>query len=642
MAFTIPSIFTAVDKFTAPVEKMARAMGAFGEQGETAAARVERRFRKIGDAASNISKKAFVGAAVIAAPLGIAVNEAIKFEDKLADVAKTTGLEGASLDKYGKHVLDLAGTTRTSIDDILKIGEIGGQLGIAQSELPAFTESINKFNVALGSDFAGGVEEASSSIGKIKTLFKETRGLSIADAINKSGSAVNELGATGTATAANITDFTLRIGALPDAIKPSLQSTQALAALFEEAGITSEIAARGFGDLLLGAGTAIGPFAKQMGLASDEAKKLLESDPSAFASKFAASLKNLSATELASTLADLKIGDTGTIKVIGSLSTGVERLAALQGVSNKAFKDGTSLTNEYNKKNETTQAQLAKAQNNFKALSIAIGTELLPVVNKIISKVLPFVKSVISWTRENPKLTKTIVIAAAALAGLLLAISGIAGIVSIVSTGIAGFTAVMAVFNGVMLANPILWVVGSIILLIGVVALIIAKWNEFGAAIAVIMSFFTPWLMLIISLVQSFRRNWDGIVEAFSSGNIVDGILLIGATLFDAVLMPLQQILSLIGKVTGFDWAKNAASGLEKFRSNIGVNTTTDESGEPLPGKEKLSTKVAQNDTRREEISTIKAYQSKLLIEDKTGKGKLENDNPFISMPKLGTTVGGF
>jgi hypothetical protein len=52
----------------------------------------------------------------------------------------------------------------------------------------------------------GGVESASRSISGLKTLFKETRDIKVADAITKTGSAINALSAKGVSVP-EVTEF---------------------------------------------------------------------------------------------------------------------------------------------------------------------------------------------------------------------------------------------------------------------------------------------------------------------------------------------------------------------------------------------------------------------------------------------------
>src|SRR5215216_1909006 len=184
--FRVPTIFEAIDQQSRPMDKMARNTEAF-------AAKSERAWRTVNSSATSIAKGAAIVGASVLAPLVIAGKAAIDFQDKMADIAKTTGLSGSAVDSYGNSILDLSSKSRTSIDDFLKIGEIGGQLGIVENDLVPFTDAVNKVNVA--------------------------------DAITKIGSSINDLGAVGSSTSANITDFTLRLGALPDAMKPILTDT---------------------------------------------------------------------------------------------------------------------------------------------------------------------------------------------------------------------------------------------------------------------------------------------------------------------------------------------------------------------------------------------------------------------------------
>src|SRR5258706_656868 len=624
--FVIPSIFTAIDKFTAPVEKMDRSMGAFGEQAESAQSRVDRRFRKIGDAAQNVAKKSFIIGAAVAAPLVLMANSAVKFEDKLADVGKTTGLEGVALKKFGDEILDMSTKTRTSIDDLAKIAEIGGQLGIAKGDLSSFVKSADQFNVALGKDFSGGVEQAVSQVGKIKTLFADTRNLSISDAIQKAGSAINELGAIGSGTSENIADFTLRLGALPDALKPSLANTMALGTFLEEAGIDAQIGAGGLTNFFLVAAKSLPGFAAQMKMSSVEAKALLASNPTEFAKKFADSLKGLKPDQLAATLKKLHIESQESIKVIGALGAGTAHLTELQEIANKSFAAGTSLTAEYNKKNETTAAQLEKAKNNFEALSITIGTQLLPILNKIIQKVLPVIKGIIDWTKRNPALTQTLLVIAGAIAAVAFVISGLASIVAIASKAVM-------VFNAILAMNPIGLIVIAIIALIVLIAAIIDKWNEWGAALTIFMG---P-LGLIISLIQSFRRNWEMISNAFKTDGIIGGLKAIGVTIIDAILMPLQQLLGIVAKFTGFDWAANAAKGIEKFRADMGVNVTTDESGKPLAEKPALNPKGAAQDALVQRLESTNNANVAIDINDPTGRAKASSDNDFVKIKTTST-----
>lgn len=631
MAFTIPTIFSAIDQITAPVRKMSASIMSFGNKAKESMNSID--WKGVSEGASNFAKKAAVAGLAILAPLGLAANEAIKFEDKLADVGKTTGLAGSDLKKFGDGLLAL--DTRTGIEDRLKIGELGGQLGIANKELLEFTESANKFNVAIGSDFSGGVEEAVTSVSKIKTLFKETQGIGIADAINRTGSAINELGAKGSGTSANIAEFALRMGQLPSALRPSIQDTLALGTFLEESGLDAQVASGGLTRFFLVAGESIGKFAKQMHISTQQAKDLLATNPTAFAKNFATSLNGLKPDELAKTLGKLGIGTQETIKVLGALGNNIGRVSELQTISNDAFMAGTSLVDEYNKKESTTAAKLEKAQNNFKALAIVIGTELLPVISDLLNYISPILKGIIGWIKENPNLTKTIVTATLAIAGFIFLVSTISGIIALVAEAVLVWNAVTKLYtatqialNAAMLANPIGLIIIGIVLLIAFVTTIIVKYNEWGAALNALLAIFMPALAIMIGLVMSFYNNWNRIVTAFKQGSILDGIIAIGTTLLDIVLLPLQQILEIVSKITGMDWASEAAKGIEQFRRDMGVSIDG-ESRVINPEEERQKNYVEMIDKKQQNIN--------MTINDKTGRATMDSDNN-IFFPKLTTT----
>lgn len=620
-AFKIPSIFTAIDKITAPVRKMQDAIVKFANRSETEVAKLDRVLRRVSTTAFDVSKKSAIVGLAIAAPLIFAGHKAIAFEDRMADVAKTTGLAGKELDALGAGILMM--DTRTSKEQLQVIAAIGGSLGIAKKEMLGFTDSANKFNVALGSDF-GSVDAAVKKIGGLKVLFKETRDIRIDEAITKAGSAINALSAKGVVVP-ELTEFISRVGQLPDAIKPSLQNVAALGAVFNKAGITAEIASRAFGDILLTGAQNLPKFAKQMGITASAAQKLINSDPTTFALKFSESLNGLSAEKLAKTLKALKLSDVGAIKAVGSLASSSKMLAEFQAIANTEFAKGTSLLDEYNTKNNTTAAKIARAANSAEAFAIILGQELLPMINDVLMKVLPLAKAMIAWARDNKGTVKTILAIAIGASALSFAISGVAFAVGVVSKVMMiwnnigkAVTAVQWAWNLAMSMNPIGLIVIGVAALIGVVALIINKWNEWGA----VLSIFLGPLGLVISMIQSFRRNWDMITDAFTKGGIVAGLKAIGATILDALLMPLQQVVKLIGNITGAQWAKDLDATIQGFRTNIGVNTTTDESGEPL-ARPAINPKTAADP---------QTFNSTLTIHDVTGRGKMDNENPMISL----------
>ena len=292
------------------------------------------------------------------------VDELLKVSDLMTGVEKTTGLASEEVRQLWNEFDEL--NTRTSKQELLNIAQIGGRLGITDKEqIKEFTEEIDKIYVALGDSFQGGLEEVTTKVGKLKNLFEETRDQNYGEALNAIGSALNELGANGSSSEQNITDFATRIGALPAVLKPSIEKTLGLGAAFEESGIDAEVASSGYSRFMSVAGNNIAAFAKQMKLTTKEASELFNTHPEEFFIRFGESMKGLGAEQTAGVLKGLKLNTLEVQKALGTAGDNADRFRSLMNLSGQAMQDGTSIQNEFNKVNENTAAIWEKIKKVF-------------------------------------------------------------------------------------------------------------------------------------------------------------------------------------------------------------------------------------------------------------------------------------
>ncbi|WP_123879959.1 phage tail tape measure protein [Chryseobacterium carnipullorum] len=341
------------------------------------------------------------------------MQEVVDLNNELVDaqtaVAKTTGMTTEEVKDLTAAYNDF--DTRTNQIDLLKIAEIGGRLGVPKAEIQDFTKEVDKAYVALGDSFAGGVEKVAEKIGKIKGLFKETKELGIAQSINEIGSGLNELGAEGAASEENIADFALRMGQLPEALKPTIAETLALGASFEESGIDAERASSGYMTFIRTAGKETAEFAKVMHISQQEVEKLLNEDPLQFFLKFSEGAKGLDPVKLAQILDGLKLNSGEVISVIGAASENTDKFRKSIELSGQAMDEATSLQNEFNKVNNNAAAIYEKLQKKWKeiytsekvakvlaALIQTIG-KLLGVVEDSTGKVTLFRESILFLTK---------------------------------------------------------------------------------------------------------------------------------------------------------------------------------------------------------------------------------------------------
>ena len=283
------------------------------------------------------------------------VGELLEISDAMTGVEKTSGLAAEKVRELWNDFDEL--DTRTEKKELLDIAQIGGRLGITDKEqLREFTEEIDKIYVALGDSFQGGLEAVTSKVGKLKNLFEETKNQNYGEALNAIGSALNELGANGTASEENISDFATRIGQLPNSLKPTIAQTLGLGAAFEESGIDAEIASSGYSRFMSVAGTNVEAFAKQMRMSAEEARALFETKPEEFFLRFAQSMKNLGAEGMAEALNNLKLNTLEVKKAVGVAGANADRFREMMSLAGEAMEEGTSIQEEFNKVNNNTAA----------------------------------------------------------------------------------------------------------------------------------------------------------------------------------------------------------------------------------------------------------------------------------------------
>jgi TP901 family phage tail tape measure protein len=206
------------------------------------------------------------------------------------------------------------------------------------------------------------------------------------------------------------------------------------------------------------------------------------------------------------------LGTNSGRKLAGALNNGIESIDSMR---QKAHDLGIVMNDEtikaaddYAKANEELQKQIG-------AVKDRIGVALIPVLKNVLEAIKPVIDSVIEWVKENPELTRIIIIATGAISGLV-AVVGLLGLV--LPAVITGFT---------ILAGPVGIVIGVIGLLTAATVILVKKWDKIKAF---------------------FRDTWEGIRMIFR--NAIDWIMNKLQPLIDAV-NTVKRVGSKIGSAVG-------------------------------------------------------------------------------------------
>lgn len=292
----------------------------------------------------------------------------VKYSDSLADVRKTTGLTADEAERLTEVLKTMP--TRTSLSGLLDEAKVGGQLGKTKDEIEGFVRSIDVATQALEDDFQGGAEEIATQLGKIELVFRKSLGPDQEKNLINIGSALNEIGAEGAATAPFLADVALRAGATAATFGISLPKVLSYAAALQETGFSAEVSGTSLNRLFSTLSTrteesfAIAKLA-DTNLTLKEFKRLINTDFEAAINLFLAGLNKggNSTTRLNGLLKTLKLQSGEAKSVIITLAKNQELLAERQKTANEQIAEGTSLAAEAAVKNENFAASWSKLKN---------------------------------------------------------------------------------------------------------------------------------------------------------------------------------------------------------------------------------------------------------------------------------------
>lgn len=324
---------------------------------------------------SGITAKVGVFAAGLAA-VGISagtlkkvINDYAQFEDKLADVMKTTGLTKDEVEDLNSTLAKV--NTRTSQEELLGLARVAGKLGIqGQEDILGFVRAADKIGVALSEDLGGDVENAIREVGKLVDIFNVRDEFGIEEGLNKVGSVINALGQASTANEAYIVDFTKRLAGIAPAAGISISNVMGLASTMDQLGQSAEVSGTTFVNLIPKMFQETAEFARIANIDVQEFSDLLNTDANEAMIRLLEGVRGNegSMRDLVMRLKDLGLDGARATAVVSVLANNTQLLRKEQSLANLEFQRGTSLTDEFAVKNENLAASVEKINKFFSNL----------------------------------------------------------------------------------------------------------------------------------------------------------------------------------------------------------------------------------------------------------------------------------
>lgn len=387
----------------------------------------------------------------------------LQLSDSLADIEKTTGLSTESVAELSREIDSI--DTRTAQQELHDLAYEAGKLGIsAKEDVLGFVKAGNQLLVALGEDLGGA--EAVRQLMKVNAILGETQKLGVEKALLATGSAINEISQTSRASAGPIVDIVTRIGAIGEAAGLSMSNLIALGGTVDALGQNAEMSGTALNAFISTLTSNTTEVAQAVGLSDDYLKSLINQGKTMEA--IIAVFEKMNAMGgldvLAPIMKDLGSDGERIKQVLVTLSSGVDELKAQVFTSSRAFKEATSVTDEYNIKNENAMAIMQRMGNAIKESFINSGFV------EWLTDVLRYISSIPNRFERGETSIRLTAVALQVLVGVMIATSSAvqkasANIVlftKMVKSGTASvniFKIAWQSLSKAMMSNPLGWVV---------------------------------------------------------------------------------------------------------------------------------------------------------------------------------------
>ncbi|WP_315601921.1 phage tail tape measure protein [Treponema socranskii] len=611
--YAIETVYKLIDNITMPLDKI-------GIKGKTVGRTLKNEFTKTEQQLANVGMKlknfakgaALAGIALVGVGIGVATKQFIDYDAavtgataKFKDLDVTSADYKDNLKAVGKVARDVAAVTEFNAVDTAGALDKMAMAGLTSKQSMALLAGTTNLATAAGADLTTAVDIATDALGAFGLVTEDEKALEgnlnrLSDVMAKTTNMFNtdisgffesaKMGAaTFTATGQSLEDFSAMVGVMASSgIKGSESGTQLRNMMLSLASPSSS-AQKALDKLGVKTTDAQGNFLNIIDILG----------------QFENGMKGMGDAEKTAALTDifgkrtvtgvtllLKEGTEGLKKYSGELQnaggTAANVAAAMRGslanrieVLKSALTElGFKFVDAFADKGGKAIENLTTAITNFDPTPIInFLTTAFSVIFKVVGVLwkmrIVIISLVIAWG-----LYKAAMIAAVVVSGIM----GMVRAVQTLTSVQQGMNAVQAIFNVLLIANPLGVIIVAIAALVAIIIVCVKHWDDITAAMARgwdwikknqeavlgIIGVFSGPFAVVISVVREFWNEWDKITQAFKNGGIVAGLKQIGATILSALLVPLQGVFELLGKVPGVGKLfKNFAGNIDIFRNQI-------------------------------------------------------------------------
>lgn len=393
-----------------------------------------------------------------AGALAVPMKVYMDVEESQADLRKMLGDEAK---KYYADIRKISENSPLSQPELYEIAGSLAQSGIVGDQIVEYTNKAQQLKVA----FDMSTQEAGQFLAKTKEQLGLTKKevFSFADTINY-------MSDNTASVAAQLVDFSQRVGSVARTANVSKEANIALGATLIATGTEANVAATGIKQLYLELGKGADTKKKAnafkfLGINGETLAHDMARDAEGTILKVLEKIKSSHAGDKIGLLTDI-FGEHAA-NSIATLANDTDKLRENLSKAKSEMANG-AVEREYAERMKTLGTQLKIAKNQMMNVLADLGMALAPTIKSAVEALTPMIKKVAEWIRQNPKLASGIMKAVAGFAVLSIGIGGatkvFSPLFSAISKGILIFDKFKVAGNfadGFKTAFPVLSKIGA-------------------------------------------------------------------------------------------------------------------------------------------------------------------------------------
>jgi len=461
MGFSTEYIYRILDKYSTPLGRITRSTDKFKASALRAATSVKRMNKNLavmGPRMRSMGRATFAKVTLPIIGLGLAAGKtAIDMQSGFIGVRKTVDASAKTLEDMREEFKMMSKEIPVSVNELFRIGEAAGQLGIQTKNITAFAKTIAMLSATTNMG-----DEGATQLARFANITQMSQGN-----FDRLGSTIVHLGNKMATTEAEITGMALRLAASGNVVKMSEHQILALAAAATSVGLNAEAGGTAFSRVMLKINDAVDKngamlkkFASVSGKSAEDFAKKFKTDAAGAIIDFTEGLSRLSdkGANVSGILAKLGMADMRVRdSLLRAAGSGDVFRKALE-LGSVAWRENTALVKEAELRFGSWASKLKVAWNRIKLIANEVGKILVPALIKFLDIMIPILESFNGLSRMSKIVIISLTAIAAVIPPLLIAV----GSLGVAMAGLSSVAGVAFIATVSAIAVPFLAVAAAI------------------------------------------------------------------------------------------------------------------------------------------------------------------------------------